>query len=69
VQDGLGSVRNSVDNSLTPGAGETYAPYGSPFSGGSTSPDATYGFTGEPTDGNALLYLRARYWSACLDEQ
>ena len=65
MQDGLGSVRGVVDNSLTPLESRLYDPYGTPYgtSGGSQTP---YGFTGEPTDSSGLLYLRARYYASGL---
>ena len=50
VQDGLGSIRND---------GISYDPYGNPTG---TIP-ANFGFTGEQTDGNGQVYLRARYYN------
>ena len=44
-------MRGVVNNSVTPLESRLYNPYG---------------FTGEPTDGNALLYLRARYYAPSL---
>ena len=61
LHDGLGSVRQLLDN--TGQIAETYAydPFGVPLSGG-TLPNA-YRFTGEAWDAEvALLYLRARYY-------
>jgi RHS repeat-associated protein len=62
VQDGLGSVRGVVDNSVGVLESRTYDPYGELF-GATGSNQTVYGFTGEPTDGNGLLYLRARYYN------
>jgi RHS repeat-associated protein len=39
-----------------------YAPYGEPFAA-TGSPQTAFGFTGELTDGNGLVYLRARYYA------
>ncbi len=62
LADGLGSVRNVVDGSANVLWSSHYAPYGSPYGGTGTSQTA-YGFTGEPTDGNGLVYLRNRYYA------
>jgi RHS repeat-associated protein len=51
-------VRGVIANNLTPLESRLYAPYG--------TLQTPYGFTGEPTDGNALLYLRARYYAPSL---
>jgi RHS repeat-associated protein len=62
VQDGLGSVRGVVDNSVAVLESRLYEPCGVPF--GATGTNQTmYGFTGEPTDGNSLVHLRARYYA------
>lgn len=61
VQDGLGSVRGVVNNSVASLESRLYEPYGTPF-GTSGASQTMYGFTGEPTDANGLLYLRARYY-------
>jgi hypothetical protein len=58
VQDGLGSVRGVVDNSVSVLESRNYDPYGESF-GATGSSQTAYGFTGEPTDDNGLLYLRA----------
>jgi RHS repeat-associated protein len=42
-----------------------FAPYGEPF-GAQGSFDLPFGFTGEPTDGNGLVHLRARYLNPSL---
>ena len=57
VSDGLGSVRGWLDLAQVFGDIMNYDPYG--------VPDASvvgYGFTGEMTDANGLVYLRARYY-------
>jgi RHS repeat-associated protein len=61
MQDGLGSVRGVVDNSVGVLESRNYDPYGTGFDATGSSQTA-YGFTGEPTDDNGLLYLRARYY-------
>ena len=61
VHDGLGSVRQLLDN--TGQIAETYAydPFGVPLAGGSVP--NPYRFTGEAWDADVeLLYLRARYY-------
>ncbi|MBZ0282462.1 MAG: hypothetical protein K8L97_17105 [Anaerolineae bacterium] len=62
VQDGLGSVRGVVDNTIGVLESRNYDPYGNGFNPTGTS-QTDYGFTGEPTDSNGLLYLRARYYN------
>jgi RHS repeat-associated protein len=42
-----------------------YTPYGEPLSSTGT-PQTIFGFTGEPTDANGLVYLRARYYNPAL---
>jgi RHS repeat-associated protein len=59
LQDGLGSVRSFVDASLSVDAVQSYDPYGKPDG----SYGAGFGFTGEQTDGNGQVYLRARYYN------
>jgi len=39
-----------------------YSPYGEPIAATGTN-QTSFGFTGEPTDGNGLVYLRARYYA------
>jgi hypothetical protein len=60
VQDGLGSVRGVADNNAGVLCGTGYAAYGAPINGVGTT-QTMYGFTGEPTDSNGLVHLRARY--------
>jgi RHS repeat-associated protein len=62
LADDLGSVRNVVDGGANVLWSSHYAPYDSPF-GGTGSAQTAYGFTGEPTDGNGLVYLRNRYYA------
>lgn len=62
MQDGLGSVRSVADDVLAVQGIQHYAPYGEPF-GIQGSMEIPFGFTGEQTDANELLYLRARYFN------
>lgn len=62
LQDGLGSVCGIVDNNVEMLERTLYEPYGTPF-GTSGTMQTIYGFTGEMTDANDLLYLRARYYA------
>ena len=59
--DGLGSVRQVADATGSPLLAQTFDPYGSVFAsvGSGTS---SFGFTGEQTDPNGLVCLRARYY-------
>ncbi len=59
VQDGLGSVRSLIDSTLGVDAVQSYNPYGVPDS----NYGAGFGFTGEQTDANGQVYLRARYYN------
>ncbi len=65
LQDGLGSVRSVVNKAITVQETRQYDPIGNPFSATGTN-QTDYGFTGEPTDDNSLLYLRARYYNPTL---
>jgi len=58
-QDGLGSVRMVMDSSA-PQESRIYSPYGEVVQTSGTNQSA-FGYTGEPTDANGLVYLRARY--------
>ncbi len=60
VQDGLGSVRGLIDTALGVNGTHTYDPYGNYI--GTAPTTAYFGFTGEQTDPNDLLFLRARYY-------
>jgi RHS repeat-associated protein len=58
--DGLGSVRQRVDDGGQVLSVESYRPFGLPLEGDGGAP---YGYTGEWWEGGAeLLYLRARYY-------
>lgn len=65
VQDGLGSVRGEVSDSVEVEGARSFAPYGTAFDpqGAFETP---YAFTGEPLDDNGLVYLRARYYDPAL---
>ncbi|GAB4545299.1 MAG: hypothetical protein OHK0023_03360 [Anaerolineae bacterium] len=54
--DGLGSLRQTWDNGGTFLNNQDYDPYGVPFQTSTLS----LGYTGELTDPNGLVYLRAR---------
>ncbi|MEO1643888.1 MAG: RHS repeat-associated core domain-containing protein, partial [Chloroflexota bacterium] len=58
AQDGLGSVRGVVSDVAAVQASQSYDPYGDPLG----SYGDGFGFTGEQTDANGQLYLRARYY-------
>lgn len=60
MQDGLGSVRAEISNSIAVEGSQNFAPYGSSVD--ALGSFGTYGFTGEPTDVNGLVYDRARYY-------
>ncbi len=62
VTDALGSVRGVVDANNALLDTRLYAPYGESWGMTGTS-QTSYGFTGELTDGNGLVYLRARYYN------
>jgi RHS repeat-associated protein len=61
----LGSVRDVVDNTVTQLQSQLYSPFGEPYGGSGTS-QTVFGFTGEPTDANGLVQLRARYYNPAL---
>ena len=58
AQDGLGSVRGLIDSTLGVDAVQSYDPIGNPDG----SYPVGFGFTGEQTDANGQVYLRARYY-------
>jgi len=62
LQDGLGSVRAEIAQNVAVNGSQSYASYGEVF-GASGSFASPYGFTGEQTDGNGQVYLRARYYN------
>jgi len=61
LADGLGSVRQEMTGNNVE-AITSYNPYGNLLTQTGSS-DTTYGYTGEQTDSNGLLYLRARYYN------
>lgn len=65
VPDGLGSVRSVTDNTAQPQETRFYDPYGE-LTQTSGSSQSVFGFTGEPTDSNGLVHLRARYYNPAL---
>ncbi len=61
--DGLGSVRQVLDAAALPLMAQTFDPYGNPYSyTGPTESVTRYGYSGEQTDSNGLVFLRARYY-------
>ncbi|GAB5426354.1 MAG: hypothetical protein Crog4KO_35010 [Crocinitomicaceae bacterium] len=58
AQDGLGSVRAVVDDAAVVQTSMSFDPYGNPMA----SYGAGFGFTGEQTDENGGVFLRARYY-------
>jgi RHS repeat-associated protein len=60
--DGLGSVRQVLDDAGTPLLTQTFDPYGNLLARGGTG-ESSFGFTGEQADANGLVYLRARYYA------
>ena len=64
AQDGLGSVRAVIDDVAVVQSSMSFDPYGN-FIG--TPPTSSYiGFTGEQTDANGSVFLRARYYEPTL---
>jgi RHS repeat-associated protein len=62
LQDGLNSVRSVVDNNVAVHQSIIYDAFGNPID--VVGPGQTiYGYTGEPTDPNELVYLRNRYYN------
>lgn len=70
IDDGLGSVRAVVDSTNTLKESKMYDPYGSATwtSGDPTHPQTVFGFTGQETDANGLLNLRARYYNPTIGQ-
>lgn len=68
IQDGLGSVRGLIQNDLQIAQWTHFDPYGEVWDeGGPVDGDRTaFGFTGEMTDDNGLVFLRARYYNPSL---
>lgn len=67
VNDGLGSVREVLDNSVSVLWSNSFDPIGNGFSGVGIS-QTDFGFTGEQTDIVGLVYLRNRYMSPALGQ-
>jgi RHS repeat-associated protein len=65
--DGLGSVRSVLDHTAAVLWATGYTPNGQGYAANSTDP-TLYGFTGEPSDANGLVYLRARHYSPALGQ-
>jgi RHS repeat-associated protein len=62
LPDALGSVRQLANSAGMVSYAASYEPYGEALTQGGQGSSA-YGFAGEWTDGNNLLYLRSRYYS------
>jgi RHS repeat-associated protein len=62
IADGLSNVRGVVDSNMLVLQTNQFAPYGESYGQTGTS-QTVFGFTGEPSDGNGLVYLRARYYN------
>ncbi|MEW5938462.1 MAG: RHS repeat-associated core domain-containing protein [Chloroflexota bacterium] len=60
--DALGSVRQLTDSDGVITLTKSYAPYGEVIASAGAG-QTSYGFTGETTDANGLVYLRARYYA------
>jgi RHS repeat-associated protein len=60
--DALGSVRQLTDSAGEITYAASYDPYGAVTQSGGAG-QSTYGFTGETSDANGLVYLRARYYN------
>jgi RHS repeat-associated protein len=60
--DGLGSVRQLTDSAGAVQLAQTFDPYGNPYAKAGTT-TTNLGFSGEQTDSNGFVYLRARYYS------
>src|SRR5262249_26779359 len=67
VPDGLGNVRGVVNSTTTPIESQLYDPYGAPY-GNTGGSQTSFGFTGEWTDGNGLVNLRARYYNPTIGQ-
>lgn len=61
AKDGLGSVRQIVDPTNNVLMTQTFDPYGNLYSRDGAD-EANFGFAGEQTDSNGLVFLRARYY-------
>lgn len=65
VGDGLGSIRGVTDAAGDSLESRMYSPYGEVINQTGTT-QTPFGFTGEPTDQNGLVYLRSRYYNPFL---
>jgi hypothetical protein len=65
--DGLGSVRSVLDSTPAVLESRLYQPFGE-MSQTSGTQQTAFGFTGEETDSNGLVNLRARYYSPSLGQ-
>jgi len=70
IQDGLGSVRGTVNKMNAPQESRFYDPYGNATwtSGDPVHPQTVFGFTSEETDSNGLVNLRARYYNPAIGQ-
>jgi len=55
-------VRQVIDDASEPVLTQTFDPYGSPYAH-TGAVDTSWGFAGEQTDDNGLIYLRTRYYN------
>ena len=60
--DALGSVRQLVNGNAEVTLTKSYDPYGDTIASNGSG-QSVYGFTGETSDANGLIYLRARYYN------
>ena len=65
LQDGLGSLRAVYNSSMGEIFTAQYDPYGEVWDSTGT-PQTAFGYTGEWTDQNDLIHLRARYYNPAL---
>jgi RHS repeat-associated protein len=65
--DALGGLRVVTDNAAAVLESRNYGIYGDLF-GQTGTQQAGYGYTGEPTDSNGLVYGRARYMSPAIGQ-
>jgi RHS repeat-associated protein len=64
LEDGLGSIRGLVNAQGSINETATYAPFGQPEGTGLSGTD--FGFTGEYTGDDDVVYLRARYMNPAM---
>jgi len=60
--DAIGSVRQLTDDAGTVILAKSYQPFGSVYNSAGTA-NISYGFTGEWTDLNSMVYLRSRFYN------